>query len=126
MADFNSAFKLIIKHEGRYVNDKDDAGGETYMGISRKAHPKSNIWKIIDDTKIKCKSVSELNKQLSNNNTIIKSVKEIYKSQYWDEFKLDNMNSQKLANQIFDNAVNMGVNKTKKLIQRVKNEMQLV
>ena len=53
-------------------------------------------------------------------------VKEIYKTQYWDSFKLDNMDSQRLANQIFDNAVNMGVSKTKKLIQRVKNEMQHV
>lgn len=126
MANFNSAFKLIIKHEGGYVNDKDDAGGETYMGISRKAHPQSDIWNIIDDIKSKCNNVSELNKQLSTNKTIIKSVKEIYKTQYWDSFKLDNMDSQKLANQIFDNAVNMGVSKTKKLIQRVKNEMQLV
>ena len=24
MANFNSAFKLIIKHEGGYINDKDD------------------------------------------------------------------------------------------------------
>ena len=36
MAYFGDAFKKLSIKEGGYVNDKDDAGGETYRGISRK------------------------------------------------------------------------------------------
>jgi lysozyme family protein len=35
MACFGDAFKKLSIKEGGYVNDKDDAGGETYRGISR-------------------------------------------------------------------------------------------
>ena len=35
MANFDEEFNRIIFVEGGYVNDKDDAGGETYLGISR-------------------------------------------------------------------------------------------
>ena len=35
-SSFKRAFKLIIEvFEGKYSNDADDPGGETYKGISR-------------------------------------------------------------------------------------------
>ena len=49
MADFEKGFKKIIANEGGYVNDKDDKGGETFMGITRKNHPNILLWGIIDD-----------------------------------------------------------------------------
>ena len=36
MADFNKAIAIILKHEGGYVNDPDDPGGETNMGITKR------------------------------------------------------------------------------------------
>lgn len=36
---FNSAIKLFLKHEGGYVNNARDNGGETIMGITRKNFP---------------------------------------------------------------------------------------
>mgnify|MGYP002957326922 CR=1 FL=1 len=39
MANFNEEFKKVILVEGGYVNDPDDAGGETYLGISRRYNP---------------------------------------------------------------------------------------
>ena len=48
MANFNEEFKKVILVEGGYVNDPDDAGGETYLGISRRYNPNSKIWNIID------------------------------------------------------------------------------
>jgi len=33
---FEDAVALVLKHEGGYVNDPDDPGGETMMGISKK------------------------------------------------------------------------------------------
>jgi len=37
--------------EGGYSNDIDDAGGETYAGISRNNFPDWYGWTIIDDLK---------------------------------------------------------------------------
>ncbi len=33
MAKFDDEFEKVILAEGGYVNDPDDAGGETYLGI---------------------------------------------------------------------------------------------
>ena len=41
--EFKDAVKIILKHEGGYVNDPVDPGGETNMGISKRAYPYLNI-----------------------------------------------------------------------------------
>lgn len=126
MAKFDEAIELIILNEGGYVNNPNDAGGETYMGISRKAHPKSKIWQYVDKVTVKYKTTKTINKYLKENKELTKLVKDIYKKDYWNPFNLDKEKSQRLANQIFDNAVNMGVSKTKSMLNRVKNEMASV
>lgn len=123
MANFDEAIKIILDNEGGYVNDPDDAGGETYMGISRKAHPKSKIWQHVDKLKAKYKTNKTITKYLKQNTEVTKLVKDIYKKSYWNPLSLDKEKSQRLANQLFDNAVNMGVAKTKEMFNRVKNEM---
>ena len=123
MADFNIAFNKVVFHEGGYANDPYDRGGETYMGISRRTHPTSNIWYHIDKVTKKYTKVSDINNELKKNNSLTKEIKEIYRVNYWKPFDLDSYTNQRLANQIFDNAVNRGVSATKKMIQRVKNEM---
>ena len=40
---FTEAIGVILYHEGGYVNDKDDPGGETMMGISKRAYPNLDI-----------------------------------------------------------------------------------
>lgn len=46
--NFLKSYDILIKHEGGYVNDPDDKGGETYKGIARKFNPDWKGWKIID------------------------------------------------------------------------------
>ena len=36
--NFDKIIEKVLKHEGGYVNDKDDPGGETNMGVSKKAY----------------------------------------------------------------------------------------
>ena len=127
MANYNIAYNKVIKIEGGYVNDPDDAGGETYMGISRKFNPNAKFWKIIDEIKSKNKSITnkEMNAILKKNNSIIGEIKNIYKNKYWDKLYLDNLNSQKIAEELFDTAVNMGVSVAIKILQnslRVKTD----
>ncbi len=51
MAKFIDAYKKVLNNEGIYSNDPDDAGGETYKGISRKANPNWDGWISIDAIK---------------------------------------------------------------------------
>lgn len=126
MANFKEAFEKVVYNEGGYVNDPDDAGGETYMGISRRAHPNSIIWKHVDKITAKYKTFKTITKYLKQNKELTKEIECIYKSDYWMKFNLDKEKSQRLANQIFDSAVNIGVSATKDSLNRVKNEMRSV
>lgn len=40
---FDEAFEKLIGHEGGYVNNPADPGGETKFGISRRAYPLEDI-----------------------------------------------------------------------------------
>lgn len=119
MADFEKAFKKIIANEGGYVNDKDDKGGETFMGITRKNHPKAAVWDIIDKYIDMYNSTYGLVKYIKNNEVAMNSIKSIYKKQYWDKLLLDKINSQLIANELFDDCVNRGVNATLRLIRKL-------
>lgn len=119
MADFDKAFKKIIANEGGYVNDKDDRGGETFMGITRKNHPTAAVWDIIDEYININGTTYELVKYIKNNNRAMNSIKNIYKKQYWDKLLLDKVRSQHIANELFDDCVNRGVNATLKLVRKL-------
>jgi lysozyme family protein len=41
--NFDSAFERLIGHEGGYVSDSRDPGGETKFGISKRSYPDVNI-----------------------------------------------------------------------------------
>lgn len=109
MANFDIAFRRTISAEGGYVNDPNDKGGETYMGISRKAHPTSTIWSTIDKVDKKGKTNKQITKELKKNNWLTHEVRKIYKADYWDKFELDYCRLQRMANEIFDDAVNRGI-----------------
>lgn len=118
MAKFKEEFEKIVLVEGGYVNDPDDAGGETYLGISRRAHPTSPIWNIIDEYKNRFFG-REITKNLKLNNNLTDQIAKIYKSEYWDVFDLDNVKNQAIAHQIFDDAVNRGIKSAIRLAEHV-------
>lgn len=116
MANFNKALTKVLKKEGGYVNDSVDKGGETYKGICRKYYPNSNIWELIEKYKNECGGVNAaFKKKLDADKMIAKEVANIYKINYWNPFKLDTVPNQKVAEQIFDDAVNRGVKNASKL-----------
>ena len=41
--NFDQSFEKLIGHEGGYVNNPADPGGETKFGVSRRAYPLENI-----------------------------------------------------------------------------------
>lgn len=108
MADFNKAFEKVLKHEGGYVNDLDDREGETFAGIARNFHKSSIIWNEVDRLKKEGKTKSQINKLLFANEEVMKDVKNVYKRLFWDSIRLDEVHNDKIAYQIFNEAVNKG------------------
>lgn len=115
MADFEKAYLRTKKFEGGYVNDPDDSGGETYHGISRKFHPTWPGWKIIDEQKKKENFPKNLNERRSE---LLPLEKNFYKKEFWDKVWGDKISDQRVANDMYDTAVNMGVGTSIKLSQR--------
>ena len=110
MADFKTAYDLMIAHEGGYVNDQDDPGGETNAGISDMFDGKKDGMIDIDSDHIpdaKIKDLTEAQKL------------EFYKLNFWDKINGDLIASQKMANSIFDFGVNAGIVTSSKLAQMV-------
>lgn len=117
MAKFIDAYKKVLNNEGIYSNDPDDAGGETYKGISRKANPNWNGWISIDA--IKKAHPTTFKGILKKTPELEKKVQDLYKDKYWDCFELDDVPNQLVAEQMFDTAVNQGQTAAIKFAQRV-------
>lgn len=92
--NFDKAFEIIIGHEGGYVNDPRDPGGETKYGISKKAYPYADI-----------------------KNLTLDQAKEIYKRDYWDRLEADKL-PESVRLMVFDCGVNCGLTAAKKILQR--------
>lgn len=120
MANFDEAYKLTGHNEGGYANNPNDHGGETYAGIARKFWPMWRGWDIIDSIK-KQYGTNEVTinlwaKQSINLQTEIAL---FYKNNFWDINKLDFINDQQLADNVYDFGVNSGVSKAAKTLQSV-------
>ena len=102
MADFEKAVQKTLQLEGGYVNDPADPGGPTKYGITEataRAHG------YIGDM---CDLPLDL-------------AKKIYKESYWDVARLDEVDSQLIAENIFDCNVNCGVLVGGRLLQETLN-----
>ena len=94
LVNFDEIIEVVLEHEGGYVNDPDDAGGETKYGIAKRWYP---------DVDIK--------------NLTIEQAVEIYKKDYWDKNKVESL-PQNLWHIYFDMCVNMGKRTAVKVLQR--------
>lgn len=124
MASLEIAEKKTLKWEGGYCNVAGDRGGETIFGIARNMHPKLSLWAIMDNYKANFKSFGkanykELEKQCLENPEFKKEMDSFYKKQFWDKIKGDEIQSQEVANALYDFAVNSGTSRAVKSIQSV-------
>lgn len=108
---FLDALNKTLKHEGGYVNDPQDKGGETYQGISRRAHPNWGGWGLLD---------SITNKKWNDVFPLLNSqVADFYYKEYWLKNNLNLIVSNQLASLLFDWRVNSGG--ANKEVQKVLN-----
>lgn len=122
MARFDEEFEKLILAEGGYVDDPDDSGGETYLGVSRKNNPNWSAWATIDKIKKETGLTgSKLSARLKKEDSITEAAKTLYKSNYWDVLELDDIPSQSIAHQLFDTCVNCGKATAIRVAQQVLN-----
>lgn len=108
MAKFEPAIQNTEKWEGGYSNNPSDTGGETYRGISRRTFPNWLGWTLVDAT---------LNKTSLNSNAALQIlVVSFYRDNFW---RYDAIDSQAVANKIFDCAVNIGSAHSNKIAQQL-------
>jgi len=122
MASFDCAYKLTAALEGGWANHPLDRGGETYCGIARKFWPNWDGWKIIDQLKEPGDSVADINETLSKNALLPFEVKTFYMINFWKPLDLfQDYISQGVANELYDTAVNQGVQTAGMYLQKAIN-----
>lgn len=132
MAIFQISLDKVLKNEGGYANlgaetetkEDDDTGGETIFGISRNNHPNSVLWKEIDNYKkilnpFNKSKYSQMDKLALNNGMVIKEVERIYRENYWNKIKGNDIRIQENADVLFDMAVLAGHSRAIKLAQEI-------
>ena len=97
LVKFDDIIKVVLKHEGGYVNDPKDPGGETNFGIAKRSHPDVDIKELTED-----------------------EAKDIYKEHYWDKNKVESL-PEELRHIYFDMCVNQGKSRAVKILQRAAN-----
>ena len=97
--NFDECLKMLLHHEGGYVNHPSDPGGETNLGVTKKVYQE---WGGTKDMK----------------DLTVEDVAPIYKKNYWDRCKCDDLESG-VDWAVFDWAVNSGTGRSAKAIQKI-------
>lgn len=92
---FRVAIETVLRHEGGYVKDPNDPGGETNWGISKRSYPHLDIARLTRDDAIA-----------------------IYRRDWWDRYGYHRIKSIDVATKVMDLAVNMGAPAAHGCLQR--------
>lgn len=110
MSDFYRAIDVVLRHEGGWVDDPDDPGGETNFGISMKFIREQGLR--ADDLGLADFSPGALKK------LTVEKAKHLYEHFFWNPLALEWVNDQTIATKIFDCAVNCGAKRASMLAQQ--------
>jgi len=91
---FDQVFDKLINHEGGYIFNPHDPGGETKFGISKRSYPHLDIHSLT-----------------------LADAKTIYRRDFWDRAQCDKLHPD-LAFDLFDGAVNSGIGQSIRWLQR--------
>lgn len=101
---YPQAIKLVLAHEGGFVNHPKDPGGATNFGVTQAVYDAYRKFNKLDIRTVKLVSPLE--------------VQEIYRKQYWNAIKGDDLPAG-LDYAVFDFAVNSGVSRAIRYLQRM-------
>ena len=91
---FLRAVEVVLDHEGGYVNDPRDPGGETKYGITKRSYPELTIAALTREDAIA-----------------------IYYRDFYSKYGYGRLNDEAVATKVFDMAVNMGPETAHRLLQ---------
>ena len=94
MIDFQTAIERVLTHEGGYVNDPADPGGETNWGISKRSYPTVDI-----------------------KNLTREGAKYLYLRDFWNPVA-SKVSDTALVYQMLDAAINHGMGNATRFLQR--------
>lgn len=99
---FDMFMNIVFRHEGGYVNDPDDLGGETKYGITKRRYPNLDIKNLTKD-----------------------EAKELYRKDFYIPMKIEEFTNMNLALHYFDMGINAGIKNATNLLTeayKIKNE----
>lgn len=94
MSAFEQAIKFTLAREGEHSTDQSDPGGDTWYGLSRRAHPALAPW-----PPTKGEAIAQ------------------YHREYWNALSLDEI-PPPVAIALFDTAVNVGGRRAVSMLQQ--------
>lgn len=98
--NFENAVKKVLAHEGGYVNDPRDSGGETNFGISKRSYPNLKI------------------RDLTKEDAIA-----IYLKDFWTPNNYGQINNSDIAEKVFDMSVLLGAKAANQTLQKTLNKL---
>ena len=101
--NLKEGLEIILEHEGLYSDDPKDNGGATMRGVTQKVY-ENYVDRPVSKDEMKTLSVAD--------------VTPIYEKEYWDRVKASELPAG-LDVQVMDMAVNSGVYRAAKLLQKV-------
>lgn len=104
---FPAALVELLKHEGGYVNHKDDPGGRTNLGVTQR------VWEAWTGKKASEADMRALTPAM---------VAPLYRKHYWDAVRADDLLGG-LALTVFDFGVNAGPSRAIKFLQQMVGAM---
>lgn len=126
MADFLQAHLPLEKKEGLgkdgyHGPTGPDKGGETVNGITRVFLPQAPVWRIVD----RLKALPGFPGTLNGNEELTEASRFTYKAVFWTPYGLDLCEDQQLANEIYEELVNLGPGGGGRVLQRVLNVLNV-
>lgn len=100
--NFDECLKMLLAHEGGFVNHSQDPGGMTNLGVTKAVY-ETWVGHPVDEKKMRALTQAD--------------VAPLYRKKYWDVVRGDELQSG-LDYTIFDYAVNSGNGKAIKALQR--------
>jgi len=127
VANLNEAIKTLFSVEFSskpelFLHENDGENGYTLGGIYQKSNPNRIDWNKIDKLMaLFDNDIKRVSRMLYYDVKTMNDVIEIYRLNYWDMLKLDNVVSQRIAEEIFLFGVVSGVKNGAKVAQRIVN-----
>lgn len=108
--NFEKMLKMILSHEGGYVNNPNDKGGETNKGITHTTY----------DNYRKRKGLPTRSVKYITNEEVL----DIYYNNYYKSCGADKLDNPQLAFYVFDTAVNMGPSRAQEFLTKSNGNLE--